>query len=78
MDGLRKNIGKNIDLNTAIIVISGNQHDMGRIISANYELFELLGYDSKQILGLSINKIMTKVVADSHNTCIEKFFMNTN
>jgi PAS domain S-box-containing protein len=65
-------ISKEFDMNgnssnVAVIMISGSRHNLGEVINANNELFELLGYNKDDVHGSSINRLMPQSIAAMHD-----------
>lgn len=60
--------------NAAILLMSGNKSNLGVIQNTNHELYEILGYDKKDIMGQNINMIMPSLIGDYHNKIIQHFF----
>lgn len=60
--------------NTCIITCSGNFNDMGIITNVNNEIVRILQYNKSEIIGQPINRIMPKVLADSHDAFMKNYF----
>ena len=60
--------------NAAMIIASGNIHDIGVIRSTNTEISRLLGYSIHEIIGQNISRILPKVLADLHDDLMKRYF----
>lgn len=59
---------------SAVVLISGNKSNLGVVQNANHELFEILGYDKKEILGQKITITMPQMIGTYHNKFIENYY----
>ena len=69
---VRKNEKEELDMNgsnshASVIMISGSKQNMGEVLNANNELFELLGYTRESVYGASINRLMPGIIASEHD-----------
>ena len=80
-DDNKKSLGKlikSIDVpfadNTAIVHISGNRDDNGKILKTNQGLSKLFGYTKTEVVGHSVNILMPSLFAKHHNIFLERFY----
>ena len=74
--GFNKNNIKNFEENSdsSVLIISGVLDKLGIILYANNLLNSIVGYDKKELIGSSINKIIPKPISDIHNNLILNFY----
>ncbi len=58
----------------ALLLISGNRADLGRILNANHELYQLLGYRKDEVLGQNVAMLMPGLLGRVHNRLIQGYF----
>jgi len=71
-DGAMEKYGGNG--NSAIIIMSGNKYNLGTVKNANHELFEMLGYSKKDILGNNISVTMPELLGEVHYKFVQRYF----
>lgn len=59
--------------NYAMILVSGDVKDLGRIIKANRGVEHIFGYMPNELQGSRINKIMPRLFAQVHDEFIQNF-----
>ncbi len=60
--------------NAAVVLISGNRLDMGTVVNANHELFQILGFAKSEAIGENIACLMPGLIGMHHNALLENFF----
>ena len=65
------------DSTSAVVLISGNKSNLGTVINTNHELYEILGYEKKMLMGQNISLIMPEIIASYHNRFIQNCFVKT-
>lgn len=68
------NSGFSINGDTAIILISGNIETLGVILNANEHTQNFFGYSYNDLVGISVNKLMPKIVSAAHDKFLLKFY----
>ena len=67
-----------INRETAIIIISGNLDTLGLIIHVNEHVHDIFGYGFNEVVGLSVNTIIPKIVAVQHDNYLINFMQKGN
>lgn len=60
--------------NTVLITMTVTPKDIGKIVNANFETKELLGYRGKEIKGKNVRILMPKLLSDNHDSFIQSYF----
>ena len=60
--------------NAAVILISGNRQNLGIVVNANHELYQILGFAKNELIGENISFIMPSLIGSHHNTFLEMYF----
>ncbi len=63
-----------VNRENAIVMVSGNVDTLGIVTNVNEYVHDIFGYTYNEIVGLSINVIIPKVVAASHDKYLMHFF----
>lgn len=58
---------------TAIFVISGNEHQLGLIQNVNNQVYSLLGWMRKDLLGQNLSMVMPKVFGEAHDFVLNRY-----
>jgi PAS domain S-box-containing protein len=58
---------------TALVVISGNEGEIGTIVHTNNLIKNLLGYKRAELLDRNVSIIMPKIFGDGHNAILSRF-----
>ena len=58
---------------TGIIVISGNQHNLGVILHCNTQVKKIIGYFMNDLIGQNISRVMPKVIGDHHDESLKGY-----
>jgi len=58
---------------TAILVVSGNCHNMSTILHANECTEEVFGFPYNNLVGYSVHRIMPKIIASVHDKFLKEF-----
>lgn len=58
---------------TAILTISGNPETLGIVVNSNEEIFKVLGFQKKEIIGEYIEKVMPQVYGQMHAGFMMRF-----
>jgi PAS domain S-box-containing protein len=72
IDNERIKYGENS--NTCIITCSGNYNTLGTVTNTNNEITRILQYAKGDIIGQNINRIMPKILGDSHDSVMKRYF----
>lgn len=67
----------NDKISAAVILISANKTNIGTILNTNNELWRLLGYEKRVVLGHNVSALMPEAVAQHHNKFIQQSFTNS-
>ena len=59
--------------NPCVIIASGRENEMGKIISVNSQTTSVLGYSRKELVGSCVEMIMPKAFADYHQVWMKRF-----
>ena len=59
---------------TVLITMTVTPKDIGKIVNANFETNELLGYRGKDIKGKNVRILMPKLLSDNHDSFIQNYF----
>lgn len=59
---------------TGMVVASGNQKTMGKIISVNLKAQMLLGYDSNQLINRNVRILTPNIIARVHDGIMRRYF----
>eukprot|EP01022_Parablepharisma_sp_SALTPOND_P008015 TRINITY_DN135076_c2_g1_i1.p1 TRINITY_DN135076_c2_g1~~TRINITY_DN135076_c2_g1_i1.p1 ORF type:complete len:1694 (-),score=130.78 TRINITY_DN135076_c2_g1_i1:1451-6472(-) len=65
------------DSASAVVLISGNKSNVGRILNTNHELYEMLGHEKKSVLGQNVSVFIPELIAVYHNRFIQGCFTNS-
>jgi len=63
-----------VNRETAIVIISGDLHNLGIILNVNEDTQQIFGYSYNELVSSSVNKIMPKILAASHDKFLLKFY----
>ncbi|MDR3547186.1 MAG: PAS domain S-box protein, partial [Candidatus Pacebacteria bacterium] len=63
-----------VNRETAIFIISGELDTLGIVLNANEDTQQIFGYSYNELVGYSINKIMPKILAMSHDRFLMRFY----
>ena len=63
---------------SAVIVVSGNQENEGKILEASNGIFSLLGYQPVEVKGQEVNIIIPKIISVHHPSFLKKYFNTTD
>lgn len=72
MDDIDNKYGSNS--NTAVIIISGNRSNLGIIMNANHEIYQILGFSKQDLIGENISFIMPDLIGAHHNSFLHSYF----
>jgi PAS domain S-box-containing protein len=59
--------------NTAVVVISGNEGQLGIIVHTNNLLKAMLGYTRAELTDRNVAAIMPKIYADTHHAVLSRY-----
>lgn len=62
------------NVSPCIVLVSGNEDELGIVRTCNGEFLRTLGLDSQEILGELIGKIMPLAFAENHNRWMSRYF----
>ena len=71
VDKDRQKYGENS--NTCIVTISGNYNSIGSIINVNNDVTRILGFSKSYLIGLNVNRLMSKCFADQHDGFLMRY-----
>ncbi len=66
------------DSTSAVVLISGNKSNLGTVINTNHELYEILGYEKRVVMGQNLSLIMPELIATFHNKFIQNYFAKSS
>lgn len=63
---------------TAIVIISGNEDELGKIVQTNNFIKESVGYQRRQLIGQNVSILMPKIFSDHHNNVLSRYLQTSN
>lgn len=59
-----------------ILVISGNNDNLGVILQSNSDLTKIYGIDQEELLGQQVNTVMPRMISEIHDQILLNLFSN--